>query len=71
MTWSRFFDADESMHALVAEVAGRIVGLPHFLYHRSTTQTELSGYLSDRFTANPVRGRVMGRTVQPNYPDWN
>jgi ribosomal protein S18 acetylase RimI-like enzyme len=27
MTWSRFFDAYEPMHALVAQRAGRIVGL--------------------------------------------
>ena len=36
-TWVRFFDADEPMHALVAEEDGRLSGLAHYLYHRSTT----------------------------------
>src|SRR3546814_3850301 len=36
-TWSRFFDAYEPMHALVAEDDGRLLGLVHYLYHRSTT----------------------------------
>jgi hypothetical protein len=37
-TWSRFFDSDEAMHALVAVEAGALVGLAHFLFHRSTIQ---------------------------------
>jgi hypothetical protein len=48
-TWSRFFDAYEPMHALVAEVAGRIVGLTHFLYHRSTIQIPPTCYLADLY----------------------
>jgi GNAT superfamily N-acetyltransferase len=35
MTWSRFFDAYEPMHALVAESGGELLGLTHFLYHHS------------------------------------
>jgi GNAT superfamily N-acetyltransferase len=63
MTWSRFFDAYEPMHALVAEVAGRIVGLAHFLYHRSTIQIPPTCYLSDLFTADTVRGQGVGRAL--------
>ena len=63
MTWSRFFDAYEPMHALVAEVAGGIVGLAHFLYHRSTIQIAPTCYLSDLFTADTVRGRGVGRAL--------
>ena len=63
MTWSRFFDAYEPMHALVAEVAGRIVGLTHFLYHRSTIQIAPTCYLSDLFTADTVRGQGVGRAL--------
>ena len=59
-TWARFFDAYEPMHALVAEVAGGIVGLAHFLYHRSTIQIAPTCYLSDLFTADTVRGRGVG-----------
>jgi GNAT superfamily N-acetyltransferase len=63
MTWSRFFDAYEPVHALVAEVAGEIVGLAHFLYHRSTIQVAPTCYLSDLFTADTVRGRGVGRAL--------
>jgi GNAT superfamily N-acetyltransferase len=63
VTWSRFFDACEPMHALVAEVAGRIVGLAHFLYHRSTTQISPTCYLSDLFTVDTVRGQGVGRAL--------
>jgi GNAT superfamily N-acetyltransferase len=62
-TWARFFDAYEPMHALVAEVAGGIVGLAHFLYHRSTIQIAPTCYLSDLFTADTVRGRGIGRAL--------
>jgi GNAT superfamily N-acetyltransferase len=63
MTWARFFDAYEPMHALVAEVAGRIVGLTHFLYHRSTIQIPPTCYLADLFTAEEVRGQGVGRAL--------
>jgi GNAT superfamily N-acetyltransferase len=63
MTWARFLDAHEPMHALVAEASGRIVGLAHFLYHRSTTQIAPTCYLSDLFTADDVRGQGVGRAL--------
>ena len=62
-TWARFFDAYEPVHALVAEVAGEIVGLAHFLYHRSTILIAPTCYLSDLFTADTVRGRGVGRAL--------
>jgi GNAT superfamily N-acetyltransferase len=62
-TWSRFFDACEPMHARVAEISGRIVGLAHFLYHRSTTQIKPTCYLSDLFTVDTVRGRGVGAAL--------
>jgi GNAT superfamily N-acetyltransferase len=63
MTWSRFFDAYEPMHALVAERAGRLVGLTHYLFHRSTTQIGPNCYLQDLFTADDVRGAGVGRAL--------
>lgn len=63
MTWARFFDAHEPIHALVAEVAGRIVGLAHFLYHRSTIQIPPTCYLADLFTVDEVRGQGIGRAL--------
>lgn len=63
MTWSRFFDAYEPMHALVAEIEGRIVGFTHFLYHRSTIQIARACYLADLFTASDIRGQGVGRAL--------
>jgi GNAT superfamily N-acetyltransferase len=62
-TWRRFFDPDEPVFALVAEAAGRLVGLTHYLYHRSTTRIEPTCYLQDLFTAADVRGQGVGRAL--------
>jgi GNAT superfamily N-acetyltransferase len=62
-TWSRFFDASEPVHAHVAESQGRVLGLVHFLYHRSTTRIELTCYLQDLFTAPQARGQGVGRAL--------
>ena len=63
MTWSRFFDAYEPMHALVAESGGRLLGLTHFLYHRSTTQIAPNCYLQDLFTTQGARGKGVGHAL--------
>ncbi len=63
-TWARFFDAYEPMHALVAEdEGGCLLGLAHFLYHRSTIQLAPSCYLQDLFTIASARGRGVGRLL--------
>lgn len=63
MTWSRFFDAYEPVHALVAESGGELVGLTHYLFHRSTTRIVPVCYLQDLFTAESVRGRGVGKAL--------
>jgi GNAT superfamily N-acetyltransferase len=63
VTWGRFFDADEPVFALVAESAGRLLGLTHYLYHRSTTRIELTCYLQDLYTAPDARGQGIGRAL--------
>ena len=63
MTWSRFFDVYEPMHALVAEQSGLLLGLAHFLYHRSTIQVNPTCYLQDLFTVPASRGRGVGRAL--------
>lgn len=62
-TWSRFYDPDQPVHALVAEVDGRLLGLTHYLFHRSTTAIADSCYLQDLFTAPDARGRGVGRAL--------
>src|SRR6516225_296180 len=59
-TWSRFFDAHEPMHALVAERENDLIGLTHFLFHRSTTQIAPVCYLRDLFTVEAARGEGVG-----------
>ena len=62
-TWSRFFDDYEPMHALVAEQSGLLLGLAHFLYHRSTISLGPTCYLQDLFTAEQARGKGVGRAL--------
>lgn len=62
-TWKKFLDPREPVHALVAEEAGRIVGLVHYLFHRSTTRAGDVCYLQDLFTVEALRGRGIGRRL--------
>jgi GNAT superfamily N-acetyltransferase len=63
MTWARFFNSYEPVHALVAERGGQLLGLAHYLYHRSTTAMELVCYLQDLFTSEDARGKGVGRAL--------
>lgn len=63
VTWQRFFDPAEPVHALVAESGGGLVGLTHYLFHRSTTRIEPTCYLQDLYTAPAARGRGVGRAL--------
>lgn len=63
MTWSRFFDAYEPMHALVAENSGNLLSLAYFLFHRSTIQIGPSCYLQYLFTVEAARGKGIGRAL--------
>ena len=62
-TWRRFFDASEPVHCIVAERGGRVVGLCHYLYHRSTSRIEIMCYLQDLFTLAEERGHGVGRAL--------
>lgn len=62
-TWARFFDAYEPVHALVAEQDGQLLGLTHYLLHRSTTAIAPSIYLQDLFTSEAARGKGVGRAL--------
>jgi len=62
-TWLRFLDPAEPVHALVAEREGRLLGLTHYLFHRSTIHIELISYLQDLYTAESARGQGIGRAL--------
>lgn len=63
LTWARFLDEREPMHALVAEADGQLIGLAHYLFHRSTTAAGLTCYLQDLFTASAARKTGIGRAL--------
>ena len=61
--WSRFFDPAEPVHGLIYEENGAILGLTHYLFHRSTTQIHPVCYLQDLFTVPEARGRGIGKAL--------
>jgi GNAT superfamily N-acetyltransferase len=63
MTWARFFDGYEPIHALVSEREGQLLGLVHYLFHRSTTVLNSNCYLQDLFTVEAARGKGVGRAL--------
>lgn len=62
-TWRRFFNDTEPVYAFVAEADGRLVGLVHYLFHRSTTRLNDVCYLQDLFTETALRGNGVGRRL--------
>jgi GNAT superfamily N-acetyltransferase len=62
-TWERFFCASESVHAFVAEQHGSLVGLVHYLFHRSTSRLNDVCYLQDLYTKESLRGKGVGRQL--------
>ncbi|MGA7107024.1 MAG: GNAT family N-acetyltransferase [Terracidiphilus sp.] len=62
-TWCRFFDGYEPMHALVAEQSGALLGLAHYLFHRSTLAVAPTCYLQDLSTLESARGKGVGRAL--------
>lgn len=62
-TWERFFTPDEPVRASVAEHQGVVVGLVHYLFHRSTTRLTDICYLQDLFTVRHLRGTGIGRKL--------
>ena len=63
LTWARFLDKNEPMYALVAEHAGQLLGLAHYLFHRSTILADPTCYLQDLFTLESERGKGIGRKL--------
>ena len=63
VTWRRFLDPAEPVHALLAEADGVALGLAHYLFHRNTIMIGDVCYLQDLFTAKDARGRGVGRAL--------
>ena len=63
MTWARLHDPNEPMHLLAASLAGKVVGIAHYLYHRSCWTIGDYCYLQDLFVAEGVRNLGLGRAL--------
>jgi len=63
MTWSRFFDGYEPVHCLVVENEGKLIGLTHYIFHRSTIAIGPNCYLQDLFTTEAARGKGVARAL--------
>jgi hypothetical protein len=66
--WRRFFDGSEPVYCIVAERDDKVVGLCHYIYHRSTSRIEPLCYLQDLFTAPTAASACTGRHISPIRP---
>ena len=63
-TWARFLDPAEPMHCAVAEGdEGRLLGIVHYIFHRSCWTAGDYVYLQDLYTESAVRGKGIGRAL--------
>ncbi len=62
-TWTRFFNPIEPVFAMVAQDDGEIVGLVHYIFHRSTTRLGPVCYLQDLFTTPSRRKLGIGSAL--------
>lgn len=62
-TFARLTGDAEPMGAFVAERDGRLIGIVHWVVHRSTWNIKDICYLQDLFTAPEARGTGAGRAL--------
>jgi GNAT superfamily N-acetyltransferase len=63
LAWSRFHDPDEPLFALGGYLDGRLLGIAHYLCHRSTWAHNRYCYLEDLFVAEEARRHGLGRAL--------
>jgi GNAT superfamily N-acetyltransferase len=63
VTWARFHDADEPMFALGAFDGDVLLGITHYLFHRTCWAVGNTCYLQDLFTVDAARGKGVGRAL--------
>jgi GNAT superfamily N-acetyltransferase len=62
-TWARLHEPAEPMHVLGAFLDDSLVGIVHYIFHRSTWTIGDYCYLQDLFTAETARGKGAGRAL--------
>ncbi|KRB60201.1 GNAT family acetyltransferase [Rhizobium sp. Root708] len=61
LTWNRFHDPAEEMHALGSfDAEGNLVGIVHAIFHRSTWLPKWTCYLQDLYVESNQRGLGTG-----------
>lgn len=63
VTWQRLLDEHEPMHGALAIVAGKPLGLVHYIEHRSCWTVGNYVYLQDLFVDEAARGQGIGRAL--------
>jgi GNAT superfamily N-acetyltransferase len=63
LTWSRFHNPVEPMFCAVAELDGRLIGMVHYISHRSCWTTGDYFYLQDLYVDPTTRGQGVGRAL--------
>ena len=61
--WARIHDGKSPVHAAVAEVDGRVVGIANYLLHESTGSMRPVCYLQDLFVDPEIRGAGVGKRL--------
>jgi GNAT superfamily N-acetyltransferase len=61
--WRSLLAGEGPFHGLLAEQAGTVVGLVHYLYHDSTWSTQKICYLQDLYVDPKARGAGAGRPL--------
>lgn len=63
-TWARLMTEGEDPHGLCAvDPSGKLVGIVHYIFHRSCWQVGPACYLQDLFADPSVRGKGVGRAL--------
>lgn len=63
VAWRRLHDEAEPMHVLGAYVDGKLAGIVHYIFHRSTWTVGDYCYLQDLFVTEAARGLGVGRAL--------